>query len=230
MNDRRCGRVHRVHHERFSIIVEAQLQILWNTPEQIYSTDRLHNDVRHVACQNTLPDNSWIKLYVNIQVDRPGGLLITHLGLIPKRSIREEHFAATSKSLQQRDDELEIIITPEVDDSIKLSEVRKKASRVTDLSLRSSSGRCATDDQDAFQEISKEKNIEFNKELKYRKLPEKSCDATLLCGVLWCTWFVQRFQSERVAGSIPNDQRLFTPSARVRIRSLPVWQPTLNVN
>ena len=35
--------------------------------------------------------------------------------------------------------------------------------------------------------------------------------------------------SERkVAGSIPDDQRLFTPSAQVRRQSLPVWPPTLN--
>ena len=42
---------------------------------------------RHAAHQNILPDHSWIKLYVNIQVDWSGGPLNRLWGVICNRSV-----------------------------------------------------------------------------------------------------------------------------------------------
>ena len=60
--------------------------ISWTVPQQL-----LHNRQfahrRHTANQNALPNNSWIKLYVNVQVDLSGGPLIWLKGVIHDGSI-----------------------------------------------------------------------------------------------------------------------------------------------
>ena len=68
-------------------------------------------------------------------------------------------------------------------------------------------------------------------------------DLSLLpgCAVRWCRCLGRVVPRAKVSGcmaqrswlrdcgSIPDDQRLFTPSANVRRWSLPVWQPTLTI-
>ena len=53
---------------------EEETEMKQHDPDQVLQQTICHNGVMQHT-QNTLPDHSWIKLYVNIQVDWSGGPL-----------------------------------------------------------------------------------------------------------------------------------------------------------